>query len=56
MEMEWGKISNVQINSMAYSHISRYLFTGDANGELKQFNVKDKHIEKDFGQVHDGAI
>jgi WD40 repeat protein len=50
------KNSKYHIKTMAISPDSKYLFTGDDRGWVKQYDISKKEMLSDLGQVHVGGI
>ena len=53
---DFGKIHKDQIFSITATNDGRYLFTSDYDGNLKQWDIKQKKLKKDFGKIHSCGI
>ena len=45
-----------QVEENEYQIISKYLFTSDYDGCLKQWDIKKQKLMKDFGKIHSYMI
>lgn len=53
---DYGKVLEGEIHAMCVSLNDMYLFLGDSNGHIIQFDIKDQRLIRDYGAVHDNQI
>jgi hypothetical protein len=49
---DWGNVMAGDIESMCQTSDKKYLFVSDSSGYLRQINVKEQRVVRNYGQIH----